>query len=226
MPTVLVTGANRGLGLEFARQYAGDGWKVIATCRDVDGADDLRSVSGDVQIYSYDVSDGAGLNALTAAIGDIPIDVLANNAGVLEPWPSEFGSMDYDGWMNSFRVNSIGPLRLSECFADHVAKSERKTIFAVTSHLGSITSNSGGMYAYGSTKAALNSVMKSLSIDLAGREIKVAVFHPGWARTRMGGASAAVDPVDSVAGIRSTLDKLTLENTGGFFNYDGAELPW
>lgn len=226
MPTVLVTGANRGLGLEFTRQYAADGWRVHATCRDKSDAADLLSVEGDVVVHQIDVTDGPGIETLAADIGDEPIDVLANNAGVLEPWPSKFGNTDYEGWMNAFRVNSAAPLRLSERFVDQVARSEAKIIFAVTSHLGSIAGNSGGMYAYGSTKAALNSVMKSLALDVAERGIRVAVFHPGWARTRMGGPGAAVDPVDSVAGIRKTLADLKPEESGTFFNYDGAELPW
>ncbi|MDA0241453.1 MAG: SDR family NAD(P)-dependent oxidoreductase, partial [Proteobacteria bacterium] len=164
MPTVLVTGANRGLGLEFTRQYAADGWRVHATCRDKNDAADLLSVRGDVLVHQFDVTDGQGIENLTADIGDGPIDILANNAGVLEPWPSEFGNTDYEGWMNAFRVNTAAPLRLSERFAGQVAKSERKIIFAVTSHLGSLAGNSGGMYVYGSAKAALNSVMKSLAL--------------------------------------------------------------
>lgn len=227
MPTVFVTGANRGLGLEFSRQYAADGWSVIATCRDLGDAGDLEALSGDVQIHQLDVADFERVEALAAELDGVAIDVLANNAGVLEPWPTPFGAVDYEGWQRALRINTMAPLKICECFADHVARSAKKKIAAVSSHLGSIGGNTGGgSYVYGSSKAALNAVMKSVSINLASRGICVAVFHPGWARTRMGGPGAAVDPVDSVTGMRKIIASLTPETTGRFYRYDGEELPW
>ncbi|MBT5414492.1 MAG: SDR family oxidoreductase [Rhodospirillaceae bacterium] len=227
MPTAMVTGANRGIGLEFARQYAADGWRVIATCRNPDGADDLKSLPGDVTIQAMDVGDPASIRAARKAIGDAPIDALINNAGLLGGREQDFGKTDYDTMAEVLRVNVIGPLAVAEAFVGNLEAGEGKRLATVSSRIGSIGENgSGGRYIYRPSKAGVNAVMKSVALDLAGRGIHVAILHPGHVRTDMGGPKAPVSPEDSVRGMRAVIDGLTLETSGQFFNYDGTEIAW
>jgi NAD(P)-dependent dehydrogenase (short-subunit alcohol dehydrogenase family) len=192
MPTTLITGANRGLGLEFARQYAARGWQVYATCRDPDSASELRRLADasnhTVQIMALDVTDLASIKAAATELKGQPIDLLLNNAGVGGPRSQKIGNIDYEAWANVLDVNTLGSLRVSEAFVDHVARSERKLIVALTSGMGSIADNaSGGALAYRSSKAAVNMVMRSLAIDLAPRGITCIVINPGWVRTTWAG---------------------------------------
>jgi len=227
MPTVLITGASRGLGFEFARQYAADGWRVIATYRDSVGGGTLSDLGNRVYVHALDVTDHDHIQALARTLKRESIDLLLNNAGIYGPRPQPLGGVDYDAWTEVIRVNAMAALKVCECFVDHVARSDLKRIVAVTSRMGSITDNdSGGCYIYRSSKAALNAVMKSLSVDLRPRGITVAVLHPGWVRTDMGGPSALIDPEESISGMRKVIAGLTLEDSGRFFTYDGAEIPW
>ncbi len=228
MPSnVLITGAGRGIGLELARQYAADGWRVRATCRDTKGASALEQIDGDVLIHRLDVTMGAQIDALVRDLEGEPIDLLINNAGRTGARGRSFGNLDFDVWGEVFQVNALAPVRLAEALADLVAASERKQIVSISSRMGSIDSNhDGGSYSYRSSKAALNAAMKSVSIDLAGREITVVVFHPGWVRTEMGGKSASLSAKQSVEGIRAVIDQLTLSDSGRFLNYDGTDIPW
>jgi NAD(P)-dependent dehydrogenase (short-subunit alcohol dehydrogenase family) len=227
MSTVLVTGANRGLGLEFVRQYAADGWRVIATCRNPKGAKALRATDGDVKVRPLDVTDWAQVKALARALKTVPIDLLINNAGVYGPRKEVLGKIDVGAWDEVFHVNVMAPFLLSEVLVEQVAKSEKKTIVTVTSRMGSIALNaSGGAYIYRSSKAAVNMVMKGLSMTLKPRGIIVALVHPGWVRTDMGGAGADIAPEESVTAMRKVIAGLRPKHSGGFFNYDGAELPW
>jgi NAD(P)-dependent dehydrogenase (short-subunit alcohol dehydrogenase family) len=227
MPTCLITGASRGIGLEFAKQYAADGWSVVATCRRPDQSEALRQVQGDVRIEPLDVSDFARVEVLGKQLEALPIDLLINNAGLYGPRVVPYDSVDYGAWMEVLRVNTMACLKVSAVFSRNVAWSKRKTIVAITSLMGSVTENSsGGAYIYRSSKAALNAVMRSLSIDLKPKEIVVALLHPGWVRTNIGGSGAYLDAFESVAGMRDVISKLRLADTGRFFNYDGAELPW
>ena len=225
MPTVFITGASRGLGLEFASQYAADGWSVIATCRNPDDAAGLHGIAGDIDVHALDVSDFGAVDAVAASQAGRPIDLLINNAGLLGP-TAGFGATDPESWEELFRVNTMAPLRLAEGLVGNVAASGQKKIVAITSALGSISEGGGGYYPYRSSKAALNMVMKSLSTDLAGRGITVAVFHPGWAQTDMGGAGAAVRVPDSVSGMRRIIDRLGIDDTGTFWGYDGGQHSW
>ena len=227
MPTVLITGANRGIGFEFARQYADGGWRVIATCRDPANAGELSALGGDIEVHGLDVTDHVRIQALAKSLERSAIDLLLSNAGVSGPRPDPFGGIDYQSWMEVLSVNAMSPLKLCECFIDHVARSDFKRIVAVASKMGSIAENSsGGSYIYRSSKTALNAVMKSLSVDLASRRVIVAVLHPGWVRTDMGGPGALIEARTSVAGMRQVIAGLKLEDSGGFFNYDGAGIPW
>ncbi|MBL8658817.1 MAG: SDR family oxidoreductase [Rhodospirillales bacterium] len=227
MPTCLITGANRGIGLEFAKQYAADGWKVIATCRRPDEAEKLNALEGEIQVHPLDVTDFARVEALARKIGGEPIDLLINNAGIYGPRVVAYDSIDYAAWAEVLRVNTMSPLKVSAVFADSVAKSGLKKIVTITSQMGSIADNgSGGSYIYRSSKAALNAAMKSLAHDLNAKKIAVAVLHPGWVRTDMGGSGATIDPFESVAGLRQVIDELSLETSGRFLAYDGREIPW
>lgn len=227
MPTVLVTGANRGIGLSLVRQYADEGWSVIATCRDPDGADALRALGGDVRIEKLEVVDRRGIAALADKLGGQPIDVLFNNAGIAGREAGTLGSIDADVWMHTLEVNTVAPILLCEALRANVAASGQKKIAFVSSRLGSIGSNTwGDRYAYSSSKAALNMAGKSLSLDTANDGITVVMMHPGHVRTDMGGASAPVTPEESAAGMRRVVAEATTKDSGRFFNYDGSEIPW
>ncbi len=227
MPTVFITGAGRGLGLEFARQYAADGWRVIGTCREPATADALARLQGDVEIHPLDVTDHARIQALAKTLKRDTIDVLLNNAGLYGPRPTPFGDVDYDAWRTVMNVNAMSPLKVCESFVDHVAGGDLKVMATLTSKMGSMADNtSGGSYIYRSSKAALNAVMKSLAADLKSRAITVIVLHPGWVRTDMGGPSALIDADESISGMRQVIGGARLEDSGCFFNYDGKPVPW
>ena len=201
MSTVLVTGANRGLGLEFARQYAAEGWRVIATCRDPDGARDLGAVPGDVEVRPLDVNDAAAIRALADDISGETIDLLLLNAGAYGPRSVPLGSIDGAAWDATLHTNAVAPIMVAEAFIEHVVRSEGRKIAALSSKMGSIAENtSGASYIYRSSKAVLNAGMKSLALDVAGRGIACCVFHPGWVQTDMGGPNALIDTTTSVRG--------------------------
>jgi NAD(P)-dependent dehydrogenase (short-subunit alcohol dehydrogenase family) len=231
MPSTLITGANRGLGLEFARQYVSDRWQVYATCRDPESATELRRLTDDgvdkLRILQLDVSNLASVKAAAAKLAGQPIDVLINNAGVMGAQGQIIGNIDYDAWAKVLDANTMGPMRVSEAFVDNVAQSERKTIVALTSGMGSISDNtSGGAFAYRSSKAAINMVMRSLAIDLAPRGITCVVVNPGWVQTDMGGPRATLSPAESVSRLRRLIDRLSPAQSGKFFNHDGREYAW
>ncbi len=231
MPSALITGANRGLGLEFARQYLADGWQVHAACRDPTSASELRRLadtSGNkLRIMALDVTDPMSVKAAAVELDGQAIDLLLNNAGVGGARGQTIGNIDYDGWGKVLDVNTMGPMRVSEAFVDHVARSERKLIVTLTSGMGSIADNtSGGSIAYRSSKAAVNMVMRSLAIDLAPRGITCVVVNPGWVQTDMGGPHATITPAESVTKLRGLFEALEPAQSGMFFNHDGREYPW
>ena len=226
MPSVLITGANRGIGLEFARQYAAAGWRVFATCRDPARARALKDMTGDVRLCALDVGDFVAINVLARELEE-PIDILINNAGTYGPEPQTLESLDYAGWAETFRIDCMAPIRMSQAFLDHVEKSRLKIVVAITSKMGSIADNSSGeAYIYRSSKAALNMAFKSLAVDLAPRGIVAAVIHPGWVKTEMGGPGALISASESVSGMRSLIGRLMPEDSGRFWSYDGTEIPW
>ncbi len=227
MPTVLITGANRGLGLEFARQYAADNWRVIATCRKPTLASKLIQIRGDITILPLDVTDFSAIEATSEILQAEKIDVLLNNAGIYDPNKKGLRKTDFDLWAKMLRINVLAPLKIIESFTPQVTSSDKKMIVSISSLLGSITANdTGGQYAYRSSKAALNSINKSLSVDLAVKGVISIVISPGWVRTDMGGPEAALGPVESVAGIRRVIDSLQLVDNGKFFNFDGSSINW
>jgi NAD(P)-dependent dehydrogenase (short-subunit alcohol dehydrogenase family) len=225
--SVLVTGASRGLGLEFARQYAEEGWRVYATCRDVTRPGGLAGLKGDIIVLPLEVTEKRSIDALVAAFGTAPLDMLIANAGVIGPRGMTADNIDRESWIETFAVNAVAPVALAGALRRNTEKGKHKKLFAVSSRMGSIGGNiSGGSYAYRSSKAALNAVWHSLAIDLAASGYAMAVLHPGWVRTDMGGKDADIDPAESVAGMRQVIERLSVAETGRFYNYDGAELPW
>jgi NAD(P)-dependent dehydrogenase (short-subunit alcohol dehydrogenase family) len=226
MPTVLITGANRGIGLELARQYVADKWSVIATCREPGSAKELRGIKGDIRVEAMDVADEGQIKSLAKALSGTAIDVLLNNAGIL-PGYEAFGQTDTQTWLKTLHVNVIGPLHIAEAFADHVARSQQKKIASITSGMGSIGNNSAGTaYVYRTSKAGLNMAMVTAANHLRAQDIIVAVISPGWVKTDMGGANATLTVSDSASGIRKVIAGLTPKTSGRFFNHSGEELPW
>jgi NAD(P)-dependent dehydrogenase (short-subunit alcohol dehydrogenase family) len=227
VPTVLLTGASRGLGFEFARQYSLAGWRVIATCRGAKDMEPLTKLGGEIEVHKLDISDHDQILALAHTLRRESIDVLLNNAGIHGPRPSRLGAIDYEAWDEVFRVNTMGPMRMTECFIDHIARSDRKLIVVVSSIMGSITDNEvGGAYSYRSTKAAANAVTKNLAIDLRDRGVTVVAMHPGWVTTDMGGAGADMEAAESIRAMRQVIDGIRRGDTGQFLNYDGTVIPW
>ncbi|TDJ61950.1 MAG: SDR family oxidoreductase [Proteobacteria bacterium] len=229
--TILITGANRGIGFELTQQYAEAGWRVIACCREPEKAQALDGVRSDhgeqVSIHRLDVTKSEPIKALVTSMEDTPIDILLNNAGIYGQRDASLGNIDEDRWLETFRVNTIAPIKVMETFIDVVAASKRKVFATITSKMGSIADNtSGGSYVYRSSKAALNAAMKSAANDLEGRGISVVVIHPGWVQTDMGGPSALLSVEQSAKSIRELLGRVSIEDTGKFFNYDGTVIPW
>ncbi|HEX3406293.1 MAG TPA: SDR family oxidoreductase [Caulobacteraceae bacterium] len=230
MTTVLVTGANRGIGLEFVRQYAAEGAEAIACCRNPDAAAELQALAGasggGVRMMRLDVASAADIAALKAALAGQPIDILINNAGISGPRRQSADDIDLEGWLETFRINTVAPVAISQALRANLKAGAEKKLAAITSQLGSTASNGGQRYAYRSSKAALNNAMRGLSRDWAGDGIAVGIYHPGWVRTDMGGASAPLTPEASVRGLRQRIAELGPKTSGAYRDYSGAELPW
>jgi NAD(P)-dependent dehydrogenase (short-subunit alcohol dehydrogenase family) len=223
MSTVLVTGCDTGLGVEFARQYANEGHRVFATCLDPSTATETSAIGGNIDVVKLDVTDHAAIEALSQRLAGEAIDVLLNNAGIGRPHPP-FGQTDYANWRRILETNLIGPMKIAESFVEQVARSENKSMAFVSSRMGSIAlNNSGGSYAYRSSKAGLNMMIKSLAVDLAPRHICVLALHPGWAMTEPG---ARVPVEESVAGMRGVINRAGRHHTGSFVTYHDQPLPW
>ena len=223
MATVLVTGCDTGLGVEFARQYANDGHRVIATCLDPAAARETAAIRGNIEVVKLDVTDHEAIEALSRRLKHDAIDVLLSNAGIGRPHPP-FGETDYALWQRILATNLVGPMKLAEAFVEQVSRSELKSMAFVSSRMGSIAlNNSGGSYAYRSSKAGLNMIVKTLAVDLAPRHICVLALHPGWAATEPGGR---VPVAESVAGMRGVIHRAGRHHTGSFVTYHDQPLPW
>jgi len=237
MPTALITGANRGLGFEFARQYLGDEWYVIATNRGPGDADTLAELGKQfprLQTVAIDVRDHATIEQAAEQLRDQPIDVLINNAGVFGPSKAgeddqrqSFGHIDYDAWEDVMRVNTIAPMKIAETFVGNVAMGDQKKIVTISSGMGSIAdTGTGGHFAYRTSKAAVNMAMATLADTLSAQGIIVVMLCPGWCRTDMGGDAAPNDPADSVARMRELVAGFTIEDSGTFTHHSGKRLQW
>ena len=231
MPTTLITGANRGLGLELARQYSREGWTVLATCRNPEKARELRELRGErpeqMEIHPLDVRDREGIRALARRLDEVAVDLLLNNAGVRRMDAYYLGSVSREGFMHSMEVNVLGALKVAEAFLPHLERAPNPLLVMVSSNLGSLgRNNGGGDYSYGSSKAALNHVTRSLAHDLESRGITVVALHPGWVRTDMGGEEARLGVGESVEMIRDVLSTVSRDDSGTFLRYDGKEEVW
>ncbi len=220
MQQVLITGANRGIGLQLARHYAAEVWHVIGVCRVA--SEELRAVAAQV-IDGVDVSTEAGIARLVAELGDQPLALLINNAGLLHD--EQLGRVDYDAMRRQMEINAYAPLRVTEAVLPNLGSGSK--VANITSRMGSIADNdSGGRYGYRASKAALNAIGKSLAVDLKPRGIAVAQLHPGYVKTRMVNFGGLITPEESAAGLAQRIAELTLENSGSFWHSSGEVLPW
>ncbi|MBS7805156.1 SDR family oxidoreductase [Rhizobiales bacterium TNE-4] len=230
MTRLLISGANRGIGLELVRARLAQGDHVIACARLPEEADALQALkhtaSDRLVILPLDVADAPSVFDLGASLGDRPIDVLVNNAGIIGPQAQATLDMDFDGWAHTLAINTLGPLRVTQALLPNLRHGEKPRILIVSSQMGSMASHASDRLAYRSSKAAVNKVAQALATDLKPMGIAVAAIHPGWVRTRMGGQGAPLDPAESAAGISVLIDRLDLSRTGQFLNVDGAPLAW
>ena len=226
--TVLITGANRGLGLEFARQYRAAGWDVIATARQPEAAADLKALGEGVRIVPLDVTRPESVAALKASLGAQPLDLLINNAGQgVGLDPGRIADLQLDQFESVMQVNALGPVRVTQALLPNLRAGKGKTIVGISSGLGSIAENrEGGYYGYRESKAALDMFMRSLAAELKDEGFICIALIPGWVKTDMGGPNAPLTPEESVAGMRKVLDGLKPEDSGGFWSYKGTKVPW
>jgi NAD(P)-dependent dehydrogenase (short-subunit alcohol dehydrogenase family) len=226
--TLFITGANRGLGLEFVRQYAIDGWEVIASCRypvEANALQSLKKKYANISIIKLDVANFDEIHQVAESLKNVTIDLLINNAGIYLDRATD--RINVDDWVQTFQVNSIAPVILLNAFKHHLANSGLKKAVTLSSKMGSIDDNTkGGSYLYRTSKAAVNMAIKTASIDLKPLGISIASLHPGWVQTDMGGPNGLIDIPTSVSGLRIVINNLSLANTGQFIDYQGKSIPW
>ena len=230
MPTLLITGANRGIGLELSRQYLEQDWEVHACCRKPKKAHDLSKLADKYEkltIHKLNVTKEKQINMLKKSLKNKPVDLLINNAGVHALKASQFGKNDDKAWEEAVAVNLLAPMKMMECFRENIAISDKKIIASMSSKMGSIDDNtSGGAYAYRATKAALNAVMVSAAHDLRHLDISCLILHPGWVRTDMGGPNGEISVTESAQMLIKIIDKSNITDSGKFFDIDGSVIPW
>ena len=228
MANVLITGANRGIGLELAKRYAARGDTVLACCRNPSEADALGEISGAIEVLEVQVSDGASVAALAETLGGRPVDILINNAGTMGPAPERQSvqSMDFEGWAETFEVNTLAPVRVMQALMPNLKASSDPKLVTITSQMGALSLDMPVAYAYCSSKAALNKFMKMAALELGKEGINVCVIHPGWVQTDMGGPNADITPEESAAGIVRTIDGLGADNNGSFWTWNGEVHGW
>ncbi len=222
--TVLITGANRGLGLEFARQYAADGWQVIGTARSPERADELNAL--DVEVLQLDVTNQASVDALAGALANRPLDMLINNAGIF-PRVRKLEEVSIDDYLRTLDVNTAGPMRVTMALISNLRAGAGKKIINITSGLGSIAGNTRGTYyGYRESKAALNMFTRTLAAELGPEGFIALAIHPGWVATDMGGPNANLQPPESVSAMRRVIDRLRAEDNGTYKSYQGEPVDW
>jgi NAD(P)-dependent dehydrogenase (short-subunit alcohol dehydrogenase family) len=228
---ILITGANRGIGLEMVKYAMEQGWRIFACCRNPHNADDLFNIAklsnGQVSVHIADMLELSTIQALAYELRNYPVDVLINNAGIYGSNNNTFGSVEVNSWLQTFQVNTIAPLKMVEAFSEQLMMGRRKIVVCLSSKMGSMADNgSGNSYIYRSSKAALNSVVKSLSIDLREKNIVIVALHPGWVKTEMGGIDAEISTRESVLQLFNNISGLGLNDTGRFIDIDGTDIPW
>jgi NAD(P)-dependent dehydrogenase (short-subunit alcohol dehydrogenase family) len=227
METVLITGASRGIGLELTRQFLHSGCNVISTYR-TSPSSELSSLSsaGSLTLFDLEVTDSGSIAELANSLANAGIDILINNAGVIGPDAQALETVELDDWLHTFAVNAISPLLVSRALLGNLKKSSNPRIITISSQMGSLNRNGTGMYAYRSSKAAVNKVMQVLALELKTLGIIVCPIHPGWVKTDMGGPDADISVSESAAGIVDLVSKLTMKQSGKFFTWQGEEHPW
>ena len=218
MSTVLITGANRGIGLEFARQYAADGWEVIATARQ--SSPELDGLG--VRVECLDLSDADAVAAFPQKI-DGGLDLFIANAGTSRPKDTD-GADSARDWQAMMMVNAIAPYQLGHALLPNMADGGK--MIAISSGMGSIGDTGGGWVPYRTSKAALNMAWSNLALEARSQGVTCVLFSPGWVKTRMGGPGAEITSEQSVSDMRSTIDRLTIDDTGRFLRRNGSEIPW
>ncbi|MDH3619619.1 MAG: SDR family oxidoreductase [Gammaproteobacteria bacterium] len=235
MPVLIITGANRGLGLEFVRQYAEDGWDIVTINRRSSEALDALAEQYPVRIIDADLTDDASLKYAVQQIDYDAVDLLINNAGMMGDGSfaesglsyKSFGTFDRDEWLRVFDINVCTPMAITELLADKLAAAENSIAITLSSMLGSNELNTmGNSYAYRASKAAVNSIMKSMGVNLRDRGITCIALHPGWVRTDLGGPDAQLDPVESITAARETISRLTIADAGRFLAWNGDAMPY
>jgi len=231
MPTVFITGANRGIGLGLAKAFKAAGYDVIATARHPEKANDLKAL--EVEVHQLDVTDHAAIEALAETLKGRAIDILINNAGVLggprfnrDDQSQTFGTVDYEGLRYTLEINTLSPLKIAEAFLPNLLKGADKKLINITSRMGAINEMEAGYLAYRTSKAALNAVMRNVTAEVKGKGVTVAVLHPGWVRTDMGSSAAPLSVEDSVAGLCKVIYALDFSETGCFKNHLGETIGW
>ncbi len=231
MPTLLITGANRGIGLELSKHYLSQGWQVHSCCRNPNEANALNELAQQYEelltVHALEVTNEKQMDALKESLLNKPVDILLNNAGVYALGASQFGKTDDKAWDEAVSVNLVAPMKMMEHFVENVSISDKKIIASMSSKMGSIDDNgSGGAYAYRATKAALNAVMVSAAHDLRHLDITALILHPGWVRTDMGGPNGEISAEESARMLAKILDHCSIEDSGTFFDIDGSTIPW
>ena len=227
-PTILITGANRGLGLKFTDLYAKKKFNVFATCRAPQNANSLLKLAEQnelITIHPLDVGINEEIEDLAHKIKGVPIDILINNAGIWRS--SSLGSANKQAWLESFAINSIAPYEVIQALLPNIKMGVLKKVVSITSKMGSIDDNtSGGSYIYRSSKSALNMIMRSLENDLRAYDITTLTLHPGWVQTDMGGMNALINDEQSVSGMMEVIDALNIKSSGRFIDYAGKHINW
>ncbi|BBK32649.1 short-subunit dehydrogenase [Stella humosa] len=221
MPTIVITGASRGIGLELAKAYRQDGATVIAGVRTPEAFPLLGC-----RPLKLDVGDAGSVAAFAQALKGEPVDILINNAGIIGPKRQSSHDMDFDGFLETLAINTLGPLRVTQALLPNLLLASGARVAVISSRMGSLSYATPDRIAYRASKAAVNKVVQCLATDLAGKGVAVASLHPGWVRTDMGGAGADISPPESARGVKAVVDRLTVATTGRFWNYSGEELPW
>ena len=230
MGTVLITGANRGIGLALTRLYTQRGDSVYACCRDPNAADELQALSKghSITVLSLSVDSEQSVAALARELSNTTIDVLINNAGIIgQPRESQTAlGMDFALWEEILKVNTLGPARMLQALLPNLKRSSQPKVMNITSDLGALSHDDPIFFGYSASKAALNKYMRLAAIELKQHGVAVGLIHPGWVQTDMGGAAAPVTPTTSAKGIAAVIDQLSLATTGGFWQWDGQRHEW
>ena len=237
MKTLLVTGGNRGLGLEFTKQYSQLGYRIIATCRNPKEARELNLLKEtsktDIKIYTLDVTNHKEIDALAQSLSNIPIDIIINNAGIIGPFPifehiekQRFKTMDYSVWEEVLRTNLFGPIKISECFLENLKNGQDKKIIFISSTVGSINEGKESAYAYATSKTALNKAISLMAEDLRNENINILALCPGYVKTRMNGGGANLETNESIEGMIKQINSLNESNSGNFLRYNGEKIAW